>query len=147
MHTVTNVVGCAAVYCCRNGWSLPGTTLLSWAIVELFHLGALTQRVHDLTNRTSPPLAPHCSIPRRLAQAMAADGVTFSIRMLLKECPASGVGWFGLSGTTPSLALAMNVYDPNTRGYSYSKTGPSGSRSGSLSSSPGSARCNATPIK
>jgi len=47
-----------------------------------------------------------------------ADGVTFCIQNAGAGAAAVGGGGGGLgySGITPSVALAMNIYDPNTRG-------------------------------
>jgi hypothetical protein len=52
-----------------------------------------------------------------------ADGVTFCVQNQGPTALGGGGGGLGYSGITPSVALAFNIYDPNTRGIAFLQNG------------------------
>ncbi len=60
--------------------------------------------------------------------AGGADGVTFCIQNDTRGAAAVGAGGgsLGYGGITPSVALALNIYDPGTRGIRFVQNGVTG---------------------
>ncbi len=52
-----------------------------------------------------------------------ADGVTFCIQNQAVTAVGGGGGLLGYGGITPSVGLALNVYNPQTRGMSFFQNG------------------------
>jgi hypothetical protein len=82
--------------------------------------------------------------------ANGADGVTFCIQNSATGASVRGAGGGGLgyTGITPSAALAMNIYDPNTRGIRLLQNGvgPAAGAGAYASIAPVLLGANANPI-
>jgi Concanavalin A-like lectin/glucanases superfamily/Immunoglobulin I-set domain len=55
-----------------------------------------------------------------------ADGITFCIQNYAVNALIGGGGSLGYDGITPSVALAMNIYSPNTMGIAFAQNGVRG---------------------
>jgi hypothetical protein len=55
-----------------------------------------------------------------------ADGITFCIQNQAVTALGGGGGGLGITGITPSVELELNIYSPNTRGFSFDQNGATG---------------------
>jgi hypothetical protein len=123
---VTNVTSSAAPFTAAGtGWSLQGTTppIMGANRLELTSNLGNTARAAFLTDKQNIGNFNASFVYTLAAGANAgADGVTFCIQNGTAGPAAIGAGGGGLAysggspAVTPSAALAMNIYDPNTRG-------------------------------
>ena len=78
-----------------------------------------------LSNRVSIVSFNAAFVYQDVTGVNGADGVTFCIQNDSNGSTALGAGGgaLGYSGITPSFALAMNIYAPNTRGIGFLQDG------------------------
>jgi hypothetical protein len=123
---VTNVAGqfAAPFNAARNGWSyqLTGTGAglggMSNNAVTMTVNAGNSQSSCFLSNKIDITSFSASFIYLDVTGAGGADGVTFCLQNDTRGVTAlgGGGGSLGYSGITPSVALAMNIYAPNTRG-------------------------------
>jgi len=110
------------------GWSLQGTTppIMATNRLELSSSLGSTDRSAFMINKLNITTFSASFIYTETAGAgNGADGVTFCIQNGQNGAAQRGGGGGGLgyTGITPSVALAMNIYDPNTRGIGLLQNG------------------------
>jgi formylglycine-generating enzyme required for sulfatase activity len=109
------------------GWTLNGGATMTGNTIALT-VGALdTSRSAFLNNKQDVTAFHIVFFYQDVSGAGSADGVTFCIQNDPRGATALGGGSGGSSlgyeNITPSVALAMNIFDPYTRGIAFAQNG------------------------
>jgi hypothetical protein len=156
---VTNVTSSAAPFTAAGtGWSLQGTTapIMGANRLELTSSLGSTARAAFMTAKQNISTFNASFVYTITAGANAgADGVTFCIQNGSAGAGALGAGGGSLGyaagnpAVSPSVALAMNIYDPNTRGINLLQGGtvPAAGAGAYASIAPVLLGANANPIQ
>jgi hypothetical protein len=124
--TVTNIT-ITPFNAAGAGWTMQGSSppVMSANRLELTSGLGNTARSAFLNDRQSIAAFTASFIYQTVSGAGGADGATFCIQNAAAGAAAIGGGGGGLgySGITPSVALALNIYDPNTRGVRFAQNG------------------------
>jgi len=101
-----------------TGWTLSGSTAppITANRLELTSGLGSTARAAFLTEKQPIGNFYASFVYQTVSGAGGADGVTFCIQNQAATAVGGGGGGLGYGGITPSVALALNIYDPNTRG-------------------------------
>lgn len=130
--TVTNVRPAAPFVAAGTGWSLQGTVfatnsppIMGNNTLEVTSGFGSTARSAFLTEKQGIVSFTASFTYQLTSGAGGADGLTFAIQNDSRGAAAlgGGGGTLGYSGITPSAALALNIYDPNTRGVRFLQNG------------------------
>lgn len=116
---VTNVATTAAPFnAAGTGWSLQGAPPMTANRLELTSGAGNTIRSAFLLDKQSIVSFNASFVYQTASGAGGADGATFCIQNAPAGAAAigGGGGALGYGTITPSVALALNIYDPNTRG-------------------------------
>ena len=104
-----------------TGWTLNGTTapIMGNNRVEL--TSGLGNTARSVFHNTKQGIGAFNAsfIYQTVSGAGGADGVTFCIQNQALTQVGAGGGGLGYGTITPSAALALNIYDPNTRGIRF----------------------------
>jgi len=152
---VTNVTATITPFnAAGTGWSLQGTTppIMAANRLELTSSLGSTDRSAFLNAKQNITTFNASFVYTETAgSGSGADGVTFCIQNAPNGAAQRGAGGGGLgyTGITPSVALAMNVYDPNTRGIGFLQNGvgPAAGAGAYSSIAPLLLGANANPIQ
>ncbi len=103
-----------------TGWTLNGTTapIMAANRLEMTSGANDTTRAAWANDKVNVGAFSASFIYQCVSGAGGADGLTFCLQNAAAGTATIGGGGGGLgySGITPSVALAFNIYDPNTRG-------------------------------
>lgn len=101
-----------------TGWTLSGSTPPPMTANRLELTSGLgsTARAAFLNEKQAIGTFYASFVYQTASGAGGADGATFCIQNQAANALGGGGGGLGYSGITPSVALALNIYDPNTRG-------------------------------
>jgi hypothetical protein len=109
-----------------SGWSVQGTAplVLTNNSVQLSdsNLGSIARSAF-LTTKQNIASFHVAFLYQDVSGTGGADGVTFCIQNQSATAVGGGGGSLGYSGITPSVALAMNIYDPQTKGIALFQNG------------------------
>ena len=109
------------------GWTLNGGATMTGNIITLTVGAGDTSRSAFLNNKQDVTAFHIVFCYQDVSGAASADGVTFCIQNDPRGPTALGGGnggsSLGYDNITPSVALAMNIYDPNTRGIAFAQNG------------------------
>ena len=112
------------------GWTLNGGATMTGNTITLTVGAGDTSRSAFLNNKQDITAFHIVFLYQDVSGAGSADGVTFCIQNDPRGATALGGGSGGSSlgydNITPSVALAMNIYDPNTRGIAFAQNGMRG---------------------
>jgi len=116
--TVITSSGGVAFNAAANGWSLQGTTppVMGDGTLQLTASLGSTARSAFMTTALNVGAFVASYIYTDTTGSGGADGVTFCIQNSGPSALGGGGGGLGYSGITPSVALAFNIYSPNTQG-------------------------------
>jgi hypothetical protein len=108
-----------------SGWSLQGTTLpiLTNDSVQLTAGLGSTDRAAFMTTKQNVAAFSASFYYQDVSGTGGADGVTFCIQNQAVTAVGGAGGSLGYGGITPSVALALNIYDPQTKGISFFQNG------------------------
>jgi hypothetical protein len=112
------------------GWTLNGGATMTGNTIALTVGAGNTSRSAFLNNPQDITAFHIVFFYQDVSGAGSADGVTFCIQNDPRGATALGGGSGGSSlgydNITPSVALAMNIYDPYTRGIAFAQNGTRG---------------------
>jgi len=121
--TVTNPASATPFSAAGTGWTQSGTTppIMTANVLELTSGLGNTARSAFLNEQQSIASFGASFVYQTVSGLGGADGVTFCIHNDTRGLTAVGTpgGGMGYGGITPSVALALNIYDPNTRGVRF----------------------------
>ncbi|MFO1513149.1 MAG: immunoglobulin domain-containing protein [Verrucomicrobiota bacterium] len=112
--TVTN--SSVALNAAGTGWTQNGSPIMTANRLELTSGLGNTARSAFLTDKQGIGSFLASFIYQTVSGAGGADGATFCIQNASPTALGGGGGALGYGTITPSVALAFNIYDPNTRG-------------------------------
>jgi hypothetical protein len=127
--TVTNSTSTATPFnASGTGWTMQGTPSLPVMGANRLELTSglgNTARSAFLADKQSIASFNASFVYQTVSGAGGADGVTFCFQNDTRGATAVGAGGggFGYGTITPSVALALNIYDPNTRGVGFLQNG------------------------
>jgi autotransporter-associated beta strand protein len=121
------------------GWTLNNSPTVNSDVLQLTFNGANEARSAFNNQRVSTG-AFYASFVYQAGGNLAADGVTFVLQNSGSGAGALGItgGSLGYGGITPSAAVAINIYAPNTIGTNYITGGTAGTYLSSSPVNPGS---------
>jgi len=151
--TVTNAIPITPFNAAGTGWTQGGTTppIMSNGRLELTSGLGSTARAAFLNDMQNIGTFNASFVYQTVSGAGGADGATFCIQNATTGAATVGGagGGLGYSGITPSVALAFNIYDPNTRGIRLLQNGtlPAAGAGGYSPITPVLVGGNANPIQ
>jgi hypothetical protein len=125
--TVTNAQSGVPFTGAGTGWQMQGSTppIMGNGTLELTSNLGGTARSAFMSGKLVITSFEASFIYQDVTGINGADGVTFCIQNDSRGASALGAGGgsLGYSGINPSVALALNIYDPNTRGVRFLENG------------------------
>jgi hypothetical protein len=106
-----------------SGWQLNGPPALTTTSVQLTANLGNTARSAFLTTKQNISAFNIAFLYQDQTGAGGADGVTFCVQNQAVTAVGNGGGGLGYGGITPSFALQLNIYQPNTRGIAFNQNG------------------------
>jgi autotransporter-associated beta strand protein len=107
-----------------TGWTLNGgPTIANDVLTITTNANSQTRSVWFNTQQPTGSFTAQFDYTRGAGSGNPADGVTFTLQSQALTALGGGGGGLGYTGITPSAALAINIYAPNTRGIAIRTNG------------------------